>query len=91
VPSTVRSQRQALTDLGHALGTGTPKVSGMPWPALRAAGLVVPFMREVLDVRHQFDQPYVIDGSATTATFGLAATPWAEVVRASVAATPADV
>jgi len=91
VPSAVRSQRQALTDLSGALGRGEPKVSGIPWPALRAAGVVLPFLREVADVRHQFDQPYVIDASATTATFGLAATPWDDVVAATVGAATAGV
>jgi nucleoside-diphosphate-sugar epimerase len=86
VPSAIRSQREALTDLASALGAGSPQVSGIPWPVLRAVGLVVPFMREVVDVRHQFDQPYVLDAAATTATFGLTATPWADVVRASVGA-----
>jgi nucleoside-diphosphate-sugar epimerase len=83
VPSTIRSQRQAITDLAHALGAGSPKVSGMPWPLLRAVGVAVPLLREVVDVRHQFDQPYVIDASATTATFGLEPTPWEDVVRAT--------
>jgi nucleoside-diphosphate-sugar epimerase len=88
VPSTVRSQREALTELGAAAGAPPVRVSGIPWPLLRAVGVVVPFMREVVDVRHQFDQPYVIDARATTATFGLTATPWDEVVAASVAAVP---
>jgi nucleoside-diphosphate-sugar epimerase len=91
VPSTIRSQREAITDLAAALGAGAPKVVGMPWPALRAAGLVVPFLREVVDVRHQFDQPYVIDASVTTATFGLVPTPWPEVVAATAAAATAGV
>jgi len=86
VPSAIRSQREALTDLAAALGKPAPKVSGVPWPVLRAAGLVTPMMREVVDVRHQFDQPYVIDATATTATFGLTATPWDDVVARSVAA-----
>ena len=86
VPSAVRSQRQALTDLARALGRPEPRVSGMPWGMLRAAGVAVPFLREVVDVRHQFDQPYVIDASATTAAFGLTATPWDDVVAASVGA-----
>jgi hypothetical protein len=58
----------------------------MPWGLLRVAGVAVPFLREVVDVRHQFDQDYVIDATATTETFGLTATPWEEVVAASVAA-----
>jgi len=85
VPSAIRSQREALTDLAAALGKPAPKVSGIPWPVLRAVGLASPMMREVVDVRHQFDQPYVIDATATTATFGLTATPWDDVVAASVA------
>jgi nucleoside-diphosphate-sugar epimerase len=86
VPSTIRSQRKAVTDLAAALGMGTPKVSGVPWPVLRAVGVAVPMMREVVAVRHQFDQPFVIDATATTETFGLTATPWAEVVAATAAA-----
>jgi nucleoside-diphosphate-sugar epimerase len=89
VPSTIRSQREALTDLAAALGKGEPRVSGIPWPVLRAVGLAVPMMREVVDVRHQFDQDYVIDATATTAALGLTATPWAEVVAASAGAVPA--
>jgi len=89
VPSAVRTQREALTDLAGAVGAGTPRVSGVPWPVLRAVGLVVPLMREVVDVRHQFDQPFVIDASATTATFGLEATPWPEVVAATTGAAAA--
>jgi hypothetical protein len=48
----------------------------------------VPMMREVYAMRHQFDQEFVVDATATTETFGLTATPWREVVRATVAATP---
>jgi nucleoside-diphosphate-sugar epimerase len=89
VPSTVLSQRQALTDLGAALGRPRVRVQGIPWPVLRAAGVAVPFLREVVDVRHQFDAPFVLDASATTATFGTTATPWPEVVAACTAAVPA--
>ena len=59
-------------------------MSSLPWPVLRALGVAWPMMREVVAVRHQFDQAFVIDASATTAAFGLTATPWSEVVRATV-------
>jgi nucleoside-diphosphate-sugar epimerase len=78
-----RSQRQALGDLAKALGVPEVRVSGIPWPVLRAVGLAVPMMREVVDVRHQFDQEFVIDATATTATFGLTATPWDDVMAAT--------
>jgi nucleoside-diphosphate-sugar epimerase len=89
VPSAIRSQRQALTDLAAALGEDEPRVSGIPWPVLRAVGSVVPMVGEVVDVRHQFDQDFVIDATSTTAALGLTATPWAEVVAASAGAVPA--
>lgn len=87
VPSSVpRSQRQALGDLARALDVAPGAVSGVPWPVLRAAGLAVPFARELVAVRHQWDQKFLIDASATTATFGLTATPWDRVVQASAGA-----
>lgn len=79
-----RSQREALTDLAAAMGRPAPKVSAVPWSALRALGLAVPTMREIVDVRHQFDGPFVTDSTATTAAFGLEPTPWADVVAATV-------
>jgi nucleoside-diphosphate-sugar epimerase len=86
-----RSQRQALGDLAAAMSTPAVPVSAVPWPVLRAVGLAVPMMREVVDVRHQFDQPFVIDAAETTATFGLTATPWDEVVAATVSGAPLPV
>jgi nucleoside-diphosphate-sugar epimerase len=80
-----RSQRQALADLAAALSSPAHPAP----PVRRAIGLVSPVMREIVDVRHQFDREYVIDASATTATFGLAPTPWDEVVAATAAAVPA--
>jgi nucleoside-diphosphate-sugar epimerase len=84
-----RSQRQALGDLAAALGLPAVPVSGIPWPVLRAVGLAVPMMREVVAVRHQFDQEFVIDAGATTAALGVTATPWDETVRATAGAVPA--
>jgi nucleoside-diphosphate-sugar epimerase len=80
-----RSQREAIGDLAAALGVPAVPVSGIPWPMLSAVGLVVPMMREVVGVRHQFDQRFVVDASETTATFGLTATPWDDVMTATVA------
>ncbi|MGZ4506420.1 MAG: NAD-dependent epimerase/dehydratase family protein [Blastococcus sp.] len=84
VPGSVRTQRQAIGDLAAALGLEAPRVSSLPWPVLSALGVVMPLMREVVAVRHQFDGEFVSDATATTATFGLTATPWDEVVRATV-------
>jgi nucleoside-diphosphate-sugar epimerase len=85
-----RTQRQALTDLARAMGAPPARVSGIPWPLVRAVGVAVPLMREILAIRHQWDQDFVLDASATTATFGLTATPWDDVVRATVRSRPAE-
>ena len=83
VPSTPpRSQRQALTDLAAALGVPPVPVSAVPWPVLRTLGLAVPMLREIVAVRHQFDQEFVIDATATTSVFGLQPTPWVQVMAA---------
>jgi nucleoside-diphosphate-sugar epimerase len=87
VPSSPpRSQRQALTELAAAMGRPPVPVSGVPWPVLGAVGRFAPKMREIVDVRHQFDQEYVLDATATTDTFGLTATPWDRVLAATAAA-----
>jgi len=78
-----RSQRQALADLARAMGREPVPVSGIPWPALTALGWLAPKLREITDIRHQFDQEYVLDDTATTQTFGLTATPWDQVLAAT--------
>ena len=57
----------------------------MPWPVLRAVGLAVPQMGEIVGIRHQWDGDFVLDATETTAVLGLRATPWDEAVRATVA------
>jgi nucleoside-diphosphate-sugar epimerase len=89
-----RTQREALGDLAAAMSSpahpvAPVPVSGIPWPVVRAVGIAVPMMREIAAMRHQFDQPFVTDSSLTTATFGLTATPWDDVVAATAAAVPA--
>jgi nucleoside-diphosphate-sugar epimerase len=92
VPTTpARSQRQALTDLAAALGAPPARVSGLPWPVLRAIGTVQPQMREIVAIRHQWDQPFVLDSTETSEVFGLAPTPWQEVVRVTAGAATAAV
>ncbi|WP_369130320.1 NAD-dependent epimerase/dehydratase family protein [Modestobacter roseus] len=81
-----RSQREVLTDLAAAMGSRPARVSGIPWPVLRALGVVDSQMRELVAIRHQWDADFVMDGSETTAVLGLRATPWEDVVRATAQA-----
>ena len=60
-------------------------MTAVPPLALRAAGLVVPLMRELRETSYQFDRPFVVDSSAFTATFGWDATPMEQALGATVA------
>lgn len=80
-PVTVRA---ALADLVAAAGDPRPvRVRRFPRAAVTALSPVVPVLRELREVLHQFERPFVLDASATTATFGLTGTPWPEVVAAT--------
>ena len=38
------------------------------------------------EVLHQFERPFVIDATETTATFGIEPTPWDDCIRTTLAA-----
>lgn len=78
------SQREAITSIASAAGAPAPRLAVLPKPVLRAAGLVVPVVRALHEVMHQFELPFVVDGSETTAVFGIEPTPWAEAVAATL-------
>ncbi|MGD3261566.1 hypothetical protein QT366_22935, partial [Xanthomonas citri pv. citri] len=85
VPSNApRSQRQAVTEMLAVAGRPSVTVRRLPAGAIRAGGLVVPFMREMADMSYQWTRPYVLDDSAARAHFGIAPTPWEEVCRRTV-------
>lgn len=48
---------------------------------LRALGTVVPLARDGASLIYQFEQPFVVDGSATADAFGITPTPWVDGVR----------
>ena len=73
--------RQLAGRLAEAAGAPSPKLTEIPYPAVWAAGLFSPLIRELRATRYQFARPFVLDASATTATFGLTASPLDEVLR----------
>jgi nucleoside-diphosphate-sugar epimerase len=82
---------EALTgaDFGRAVARayGAPERVGLL--GLGALRFAAPFSRAARDLaslRYQYDRPYVVDGTATTAAFGLAPTPHAEALARIVAA-----
>jgi nucleoside-diphosphate-sugar epimerase len=75
VPSSEpRSQHQMIDLIARHAGLPPVAVKGMPWPMLRALSLVVAPLRGLDEIRYQFDESFVMDSSAFTATFGAVAT-----------------
>lgn len=58
-----------------------PGLARIPRAVLAAAGIFSPLLREVLEVLHQKEQPYVVDGSRFSSRFGLEPTRLEEGVR----------
>ena len=79
-----RTQRQVVKELAKATGISPVKVSVVPNALLRLLGLFNPQMREVLITMYQFEQPFIIDDTATRKELGLAPTRWEEVLQATV-------
>ncbi|MET9700881.1 NAD-dependent epimerase/dehydratase family protein [Streptomyces sp. NPDC006529] len=79
-----RSAREMVALLAARAGTEPVAVRGIPSAVLGAAALFSPLIRELREVRYQFDRPFVLDSRAYEAAFGLRATPVDAQVRATV-------
>ena len=87
VPSNApRSQREVVRDLAAAARVATPKVSAVPSSVLRAMSVFQPMLRELRETEYQRTRTYILDDRAARETFGLAPTPWDELLAAQVAA-----
>lgn len=73
--------RQAVTDVLAAARRPPVRVRVLRGPALGAAALVSPLMRELRELSYQWERPYVLDAAAARERFGIAPTPWEEVCR----------
>jgi nucleoside-diphosphate-sugar epimerase len=81
-PMTIRRMVGALC---AAAGVTDVGVSTLPWTIVLAGGVVVPFLRELRETRHQWDRPFVMDSSGAADTFGLEPTPTEAAAAATVA------
>lgn len=80
-----RSQRETIADLCRAAGVPMVRVGSLSPVLLRVLGVVVPLLRELDEVRYQFERPFVLDSTAAQQTFALAPTPWPAIIDAVVA------
>jgi nucleoside-diphosphate-sugar epimerase len=82
-PATTRE----LVDLARQVaGTGPGTVRATPWPLLRLAALRDRTVRELLEMRYEFDEPFLVDSSRIARELGVTATPHAEAIAATLAA-----
>jgi len=81
-PMTVRELALRFTEVN---GAPEPKLSRLPYPALWAAGLFSPLLRELRTTSYQFSGPFTMDSSLTERTFGLAPGDLDEALKAAAA------
>lgn len=77
--------REVAARIARSAGVPDRGVQVLPRVAVALGGIVVPFLRELPEVRYQFARPYVMDSSAAQRTFGLAPTPLDEGLARTVA------
>jgi len=76
--------RQFLELVGEASGKPV-KIQTVPKLLLQLVGLFNANVREVAEMVYQFEEPFVVDGSKYTQTFGNQATPLPAAIQATVA------
>jgi nucleoside-diphosphate-sugar epimerase len=78
------STRTAVGRMCRIAGVEPVRVTTTPWWLLSALGLFAPKLRELGEIRYQFDRPFIVDSSRYTSTFGQDATPAEEALAATV-------
>ncbi|RCV51870.1 NAD-dependent epimerase/dehydratase family protein [Marinitenerispora sediminis] len=78
------STREMVDRLAAQAGTGPVAARGLPSAVLGVVAVFSPLIRELREIRYQFDRPFVVDSSAYEAEFAVRATPVDEQVEATV-------
>ncbi|WP_405754489.1 NAD-dependent epimerase/dehydratase family protein [Streptomyces sp. NBC_00073] len=78
------SVREMVGLLAARAGTASVAVRRLPPAVFGAAALFSPLLRELKEIRYQFDRPFIVDSSAYEAEFTVRATPVDEQVKATV-------
>jgi nucleoside-diphosphate-sugar epimerase len=78
------SIRAMIGKLAGQAGVPDASVRQLPPGLVRILGLASPLLRELQEVRYQFDRPFVVDSAAYTARFGETATPIDDQIKTTV-------
>jgi nucleoside-diphosphate-sugar epimerase len=76
--------RTTVDHFARALGRRLETIR-VPRLALRAMGLFVPIVKEIVEMTYQWEAPFVVDDAKWRATFGGGATDWDSAANATVA------
>jgi len=80
----VRSARDLTRHFSSALGREI-RVGGTPRPFIKLFGLFVPIVREVDEMLHEWQVPFVVDDRKFRQRFGAEPTPIDQAAQATVA------
>jgi nucleoside-diphosphate-sugar epimerase len=78
------TQRQLATAFTDAGGVAGPRLGAVPGWSLRAMALFSQDVRELAELLYQFEEPFVMDSTASEAALGMRPTPLAEAAAATV-------
>ena len=78
-----RTTRDVVALVYQAAGT-EPRLKVTPAWQMRALGLVNRTVREINEMRYEFDEPFIVDASRAETELGLHATPLADAVEQTV-------
>jgi nucleoside-diphosphate-sugar epimerase len=78
-----RTTREAVGMVFAAAGT-QPRMKVTPAWQMRMLGLVNRTVREINEMRYEFDEPFIVDSSRAETELGLRATPLAEAIEQTV-------
>ncbi|WP_293786335.1 NAD-dependent epimerase/dehydratase family protein [uncultured Aeromicrobium sp.] len=79
------TQRELVARYAAAAGVPVPRIRPIPGAAIRALGLIQRDMRELAEMLHQWERPFVMDSSATEALLGLKPTDLDTAVETTIA------
>ena len=80
-----RTTRQLVEEVYRLAGQPRARVREMPALLMRAVGLFNPTVRELIEMRYQFEEPFVVDSSDMRTLLGSTATPVEEGLARTVA------
>jgi nucleoside-diphosphate-sugar epimerase len=78
------SQRQIINALSEMANGERTTVRSIPPLVVKILGVFAPDVREVAEIRYQFDAPFVVDSTAAQTTFGLDSTPMEPALRETI-------